>query len=200
MANRTDNFTRTDSSTALGTPSDAGSDWVAGRGTWGISSNKGYLVSDGGADNVNVAYLESSLADVEVQVTISGLGANFDVALCGRVEGADDYILLVCRGGGNIVELYKKVSAGNFVSLDTDSGTPLASVMKLVMNGSTLEGWVDGVIRVSASDSHNSTATSHGISQYTAVHATEIRYDDFSITSLAAAGGTGGNLLLLGVG
>src|SRR4051812_42221595 len=62
---RSDTFTRADSASSLGTPSDGGSAWATSD-TWGISTNRAY---NAGADAQSTAVLESSKSDVLVQAT-----------------------------------------------------------------------------------------------------------------------------------
>lgn len=184
MTNRTDNFNRADSNTALGTPSDGGSAWVAVSGTWGILSNAAYKVN---ADNVNQeAYLESSVSDVDVQVTIAS-GTTQGPSIVARLADDNNYLNFLWLTDGVSLQMYKDV-AGAFTQLgSTFTGTAAAGdVFKFTVNGSSLTAFLNGVSRITATDSAGSTNTKHGIRSFrniTIAHS----FDDFSITALGGA-------------
>jgi hypothetical protein len=93
VSNRTDNFDRADTTNNIGTPSDAGSAWTQSQGTWGIASNAGYESSAAGAQNI--AQLEASLADVDVQVTLSNVSAGADAGPVARFADTSNYLLWI---------------------------------------------------------------------------------------------------------
>lgn len=69
---------------------------------------------------------------------------------------------------------------------DSDAGDPPASfTIKLTVNGSDLEVWIDGVSQLTGSDSSITGHTRGGIGAYEP--AGQVRLDDFSVTDLAAA-------------
>jgi hypothetical protein len=179
MTNRTDNFNRADSTTALGTPSDSGSNWVALTGTWGIGTNKGYPVSVSGE---GVAYLESSIADCDVQVTTPVVSNDCGIQ-CRVVDASNMIIGWVAASTG--WRIYKLV-AGTYTQLgSTASGTPANNdVLKMNMSGNSLTFYANGVSKVAVSDSAHNTATKHGLRSY---NTTSVTFDDFSITALAAS-------------
>lgn len=182
MTNRTDNFNRADSATALGTPSDAGSNWVAQSGTWGIASNRGYLATaSGGQEN---AVLESSVADVDIQVTAPVVGV--DGGVIARAADNSNYIVGTFGSGGSM-RLFKNV-ADSFTQLGaTFNGTVSnGDVFKLSADSSdALTFYQNGNSRVSATDGAGSTNTKHGIRS----HGDASTFDDFSITEIGAGGG-----------
>ncbi|MGZ4663580.1 MAG: hypothetical protein ACXV5Q_00640 [Frankiaceae bacterium] len=70
---RSDTFNRTDSSSALGTPSDAGTGYtIINPGAFGISSNKAYMpaVSAG----VSLAWLETGATTFDLTMTVARTG------------------------------------------------------------------------------------------------------------------------------
>lgn len=183
MANRSDNFNRTDSSSAMGTPSDAGSDWVALTGTWGIASNRGYCATDSG-DNQNSAVLESSASDVDVEVTCTT--GNNDQGIILRATDASNYILLRHGTDGSVI-FYKR-EAGTFTSFASTSGVSQSNgdVIKATASGNDFELFVNGVSALTGTSSFNNTATKHGLRVYSS---TTPRWEDFSITDTGGGGG-----------
>jgi hypothetical protein len=188
VANRTDNFNRADSSAALGTPSDGGSAWVSqfsGGGVgWGISGNKGYDQYDAGG--TGIATLDSSSADTTVQATLSAVGN--EIGLVARFSDTSNYLFIRARSSDGYT-LFKRV-AGSATSLGNYAGTPAnGDVLALVMSGSSLTVQVNGVSRITATDSFNNTATLHGLWAFNA-YTTSARWDDFSITDPGGGGAT----------
>ena len=192
MTDRTDNFNRADSST-LGTPSDAGSDWVAqtASNAWGIVSN---TARENGGANQSTAVLESSVADVQVQSTLTVISG--DSGLVARSVNDSNYILLAIRNAGtNRMQIFKRV-AGSFTSLATYTTAVSAGVPFRLDTDSAdlLAGYENGTLRLSATDTAGSTNTQHGM-RNGALTDTTGRWDDFSITEIGGAGG-GATLLM----
>lgn len=188
MTNRTDAFTRADSITALGTPTDAGSAWVAAAGTWGISSNTGYKVATSSV--FETAYLEASVTDVEVQATLSVLGTVKIGGLTARVASDTDFLLgYVDNSGANTnAYVYKKV-ANTFTQLATSAAVTVAAndVMKLrIDSANQLTFYQNGVSIVTGNDSAGSTNTKGGLMGYAAGIGGAMQFDDFSITAIAS--------------
>lgn len=181
MTDRADDFNRADSTSSLGTPSDGGSSWVAAAGTWGINSNRGYLATSSGGQET--AYLESSVADVDVQVTLAVSGSDYGV--CARLTDASNNLIGI-RSGASDYRIYKRV-AGSFTQLGSTVAVTSANgdVMKFTANGSSLTLYQNGVSKVTATDSFNNTATKHGLRSNAD---TTTRFDDFSITGIGGGG------------
>lgn len=188
MTNRTDDFNRADSTTSLGTPSDAGSAWATASGTWGISSNAAYNVGAGTEAN---AYLESSVSAIEVQVTISTFGS--DCGVNARLADVNNLLLgLMTLGTG--IRLFKRVS-GTYTQLGSTYNGTLASgdVLKLrTDSANALTLYHNGTARVGpVTDAAGSTNTKHGIRAYAD---STSRFDTFSITGLSSDITINGNL------
>lgn len=178
--NRSDTFDRADTSSAIGTPSDAGSAWSQISGTWGIASNLAYESS---TQTQAICVLESSEANGDVQATASVIS---NCGIVARVSDDSNYILMEVQV--NQVRVFKKV-AGSFTQLgSTYSGTVSnGDVLKLSVDGSNnIIAHTNGTARVTTSDSHNSTATQHGIRSHLD---TSNRLNDFSFTGAGAATG-----------
>lgn len=180
MTNRTDNFNRADTTSAIGTPSDGGSAWTQQSGTWGISTNQGY---ESGAGSQTSAVLESSVANVDVQATINVAAA--DCGLIARAADDNNYLLLITSTVVGGFTIYKRV-AGSFTNIASASFTVSnGDVCKFEVDSSNLlQGFQNGVSKVSVTDSAGSTNTKHGIRSN---NVSTARFDDFSITALGAA-------------
>lgn len=183
MTNRTDNFTRADSSTSLGTPSDAGSAWVADSGTWGIASNKGYKQA---TDSVNeIASLDSGTSNIEVQATITA--STPAMGLCARVQDDANYILAQFVVSGYY--LFKKV-ANSFTLVDSNTGVTFTNgdTLKIRCDSANLvTAYQNGTPILSGTITEGSTNTKHGLESYLA-GAGFIQFDNFSITEIVSGG------------
>lgn len=183
MGNRTDNFTRADSTTTMNPPSDGGTNWVAPAGTtWGINTNAGFLAVS--ASQAVIA-LESSLANVDVQVTMKVVGT--DGGLVARL--ADDNNYLVLKIAGSALTLFKKV-ASVFTQIGDAGAITISNgdVIKLTCDSaSLLTVFQNGVSKFSVTDAAGSTNTQHGIRDNSD---TNNRFTVFSITDNTVTGDT----------
>lgn len=187
MTNRTDTFTRADSTTSIDSPSDGGSGYTA-TGTWGIKSNTGYYVSAGGAYAPCV--LEASVASVDVQVTISVFPAIAAGGPLVRYSNSTNFIHANVNTATNWQ--IQKCVAGSFTQIgSTYVGTISAGdVLKLSVDSSNnLTAYQNGVSRITGNDSAGSANTKHGFDDYRA-GANSLQFDDLSITAAAAGGRT----------
>jgi hypothetical protein len=179
LSNRTDDFNRANSTSAMGTPSDAGSDWVAHTGTWGIiSTSLGYTVSN----TVHAAAtLESSESDVDVEVTIQTVSAGVGMGLIGRFADTSNYLYFQYETGGTKFTLWKVVTNTHTkIGGDVVQTLNANDVMKLSMSGSALNCYVNDILVIGPiSDSAGSSNTKHGLRTY---QSSGTRFDDFSIT------------------
>lgn len=182
MANRADTFNRSDSSTALGTPSDGGSAWVVVAGTWGVISNTGYCPTDSGSQNI--AYLECSEADGTVAVDVTTLGF---AGITFRYSDSSNYWLLV-ESGGDLL-LYKNV-AGSFTQVGGTAFGVGTARYSVDLSGSSITVRANGgSALITGTDSHNSTATKHGLRTYSS---TAARFDNFDFTGTGGGGSSTG--------
>jgi hypothetical protein len=178
--NRIDNFNRADDTLAIGTPSDGGSAWVAemsGGDTWGIYQNTAYHV---GTIFPSIATLESSMSDVDVEVTISADYYNFGIAF--RVVDELNFLALYINSAQQT--LFKSVN-GVTTGIGTYSGSmATGDTFRVRANGSTLESYQNDVLRVSTTETFNQTATKHGLYNGDNPASAGTQYDAFSITGL----------------
>lgn len=187
MTNRVDNFNRADNASLMGSPSDGGSAWSAVQGTFGIVANTGY--DSGGFTQYNVAALESSVANVEVQVTLSTVGSGTAQGLSARLADISNFLWAAYIPGSGVV--IRKVVAGSETQLGSAAHTASnGDVLKFSVDGNTLNLYVNGVLKVGPiTESAGATNTKHGLFTYSENTA---RFDDFSITEIGGGGG-GGN-------
>lgn len=173
MSNRVDTFDRADNALGLGTPSDAGSDWVQiGSSFLTIVSNR-CLSATAGAE-----YLESSTSDIYNQLTI--ITKSTADGLFIRATDGSNYILMNTSGGQYYLWRYE---AAGYNLLDGPAGTAAdGDVWKLEGNGSALKGYINAVQILTGTDSFNLTATKHGIWS----NASGGIYDDYSCTDIGA--------------
>lgn len=181
MSNRSDNFNRADTISALNTPSDGGSDWVITTNGYQIHSNQCQVK----ATIDNIAYLESSISDCDIQYTIAFADSGQNLGISARVLDLSNAILGswgAASGNSTGVSIIR-FQAGGYTTLASDSaGVPATSdVMKLNCNGTSITLYQNGSSRLNTTSSFDQTETKHGIFSY---NDNTSLVDDFSITAL----------------
>lgn len=180
MTNRSDDFNRTGST--LGTPSDAGSDWVQPGGyLWATSAGQ---ARNTGGEAASIVFLESGISDCDVQVTIAvvgtfyGLGARY-------VDAANN---LLVQATASAWSLYEQV-AGGYNLLGSYSAVAPANndVLRLNMNGTALAVYINGASRITATSANFTSSTKHGLRTS---GDTTARFSAFSIAALGGGGPT----------
>lgn len=154
---QSDTFNRANNASVLGTPSDSGAAWEVLFGAFGILDNKAYQPST----LSSVAVRQFTSANVEISVQLYGPGEN--VGIIGRAADFNNFIVLVFTP--SILSIYKKV-AGSFTLLGTSITLSVASGAKITLRmtaDNRLEGLLEGVSVVSASDAAGSGNTKHGL-------------------------------------
>jgi hypothetical protein len=173
MATITDDFNRADS-TSLG----AG--WVEVSGDWSIISSR---LSSGNAGGTIILRAAGAMAssDHSVQVTIAATAAvSHGVWARGNSNISQGYLW---RNDGTSWNLFSVVG-GSFSSIGSYAAAAVAGdVAKLEVVGSTIKGYVNGVVRVSVTDTNVATGTSVGIR---AESVSALRFDDFAAADVAS--------------
>jgi hypothetical protein len=167
MTTFTDNFNRADSS-------NLGSGWTEVSGDWSISGNR---LSPGSAGGVVLAAIANPLAtnDNYAQVTIASTAAVSHGVWCrGSSTLTSGYLW---RNNGTTWDLFWVVG-GSFTVIGTyTAAAAVNDVARVQAVGTTIKGFVNGVERVSVTDTAVSTGTYAGIrSESTA----SVLFDDFS--------------------
>jgi hypothetical protein len=170
-----DSFNRADSTTALGT-ADTGQIWSALSGVWGISSNQAYWITG----NPSLHVVESGQSDVQISLDSIVTGSSICGAIGFRATDASNYWFFRNNAGTN--NLYKVV--GGTATLVSSLAYALSAgtyTFKVVANGSTIECYINGILQFTATDTHNQTATKHGVRNHAT---TTARFDNFLVQSL----------------
>lgn len=166
MATFTDDFNR-----ANGAP---GANWVDSSGLWTIVSNQ---LSSGTAGGTIIIRAATAMAtnDNSAQVTIAATGAVSHGVWCrGNSTFTSGYLW---RNDGTSWNLFSNVG-GSFTSIGSFAGAAVAGdVAKVQAAGSTIKGFVNGVQRVSVTDTAVTTGTSVGLR---AESSNLLRFDDFT--------------------
>lgn len=188
MTNRADNFNRANNSSAVGTPSDAGSDWVELTSNCGILSNGIY--GAGGAAT-NLSYLETSESDGTVEITIGGAsGGNYGLVF--RLSDASNYWVFRLLPAIDLFQL-GDFQAGSFTERDSAAQNPVAAdVISVVFSGTSISAKVNGIEVCSFTSSFNQSATKVGFVTYGDIG--EL-CDNFSFTGGGGGGATRGFLV-----
>ncbi len=155
---------------------------VGGGRTFGINSNRAYDDWDSGGHLA--ATLDCGESDGDIQVTLATFADQMGLAF--RLSGDNDFLFLAAYSGSGY-SLYERVG-GSSSSLGTYVTTPASGdVIKVTFSGSSLEVFVNGVSRFTATSSFNLTKTEHGLWAYGA-SGTAARWDDFSFTGSGGGG------------
>lgn len=167
MAAFTDDFNRADST-------NLGANWVEVSGDWSIVSNQ---LSSGSAGGTIILRAAGAMAtnDHYAQVTIAATTAASHGVWCrGNSNISQGYLW---RNDGTSWNLFSVVG-GSFTSIGSFAGAAAnGDVAKVQAVGSTIKGFVNGVQRVSVTDTNVPTGTSVGLrSESTSA----LRFDDFS--------------------
>ena len=157
----TDDFTRADSSSSLGTAT-TGEVWTAHSGTWGISSNKAYCATRSGD---SVATINAARSDLTLEVSYTP-GASSDSGIVFRATDNNNYLLCLCTVSSGI-SLWQRV-AGTYTQLSNSGagGSFTAGVsyqVKVVAASTSIITYKDGVQTLSHTTSQFVTGTRVGL-------------------------------------
>jgi hypothetical protein len=182
MANVVDSFDRAVNTGSLGT-ADSGQTWSNFGGGWlGINAS-GQAQTNGSNTNAG-SIVDAGSANVEVEATIVEDWDTFPYGFC--VRYVDDLNFLDAQTFGSKLYIRKIVAGANTDICNSAVLTWAAGdIVKIVVNGSSLEGYHNGVLVCSGTDSTHSTGTSHGL-----LARGGAKYDDFSVTDLDLGGNT----------
>lgn len=169
-----DDYNRADSATTLNTSS-SGHAWTALAGTWGITSNAGYLPS--GA-NESVAYLEASDADVTIEVKCTGTSLSRQ-GLAFRVVDINNFLIWYFIGGN--IQCWKQVANGWTQIASAAVTAAQNDIIKVVLSGTSIDLYHNGSLKASITESAHQTATKHGM-YWEVGGSAAVRWDDFSVT------------------
>jgi len=173
MTSFTDDFNRADSS-------DLGAGWVEVSGDWSIVSNQ---LSPGALGGTIILRAATAMAsdDNSAQITIAATASASQGVWCrGNANISNGYLW---RNNGTSWDLFSVVG-GSFTSIGTYAAAAApGDVAKVQAVGSTIKAFVNGVERVSVTDTGVTTGTSVGV-RSESVGA--LRYDNFTGADVTA--------------
>lgn len=173
MTSFTDDFNRADST-------DLGAGWVEVSGDWSIVSNQ---LSPGAAGGTIILRAAGAMAssDHSAQVTIAATTAASQGVWCrGNANITNGYLW---RNNGTSWDLFSVVG-GSFTVIGTyATAAAPGDVAKVQAVGSTIKGYVNGLERVSVTDTGVATGTSVGIRSESSG---ALRFDDFAAADVTA--------------
>jgi hypothetical protein len=164
----TDDFNRAD-----GAP---GATWVDSSGLWTIVSQQ---LSSGTAGGTIIIRAATAMAtsDNSAQVTIAATGAVSHGVFCRANTGSGFTGGYLWRNDGTSWNLFSNVGS-SFTSLGSFAGAAVAGdVAKITAVGSTITGYVNGVARVTVTNTAVATGTGVGLR---AESSSVLRFDDFA--------------------
>lgn len=178
MTSFSDAFGRADST-------DLGPGWVEVSGEWSIVSQQLSPGAAGGTIILRAAAAMDS-SDHYAQVTIAATTTASQGVWCrGNANISSGYLW---RNDGSSWDLFSVVG-GSFTVIGTYAAAAApGDVARVQAVGSTIKGYVNGVQRVSVTDTGVTTGTSVGIRSESA---SAIRYDDFSAADVSAGAALG---------
>lgn len=137
-----------------------------GSGEFTISSDKVYLAS--GDAGYNTDWIDSGLADGTVECNIK-IGLTVANGLIVRASAGNDNLEIILDAVNDRVRLYSNTN-GSRVGLKTETGVTLDTTstyaVKVVLNGSAVEIYINGVLKLSHTTTHNQTDTGVGFWQW----------------------------------
>jgi hypothetical protein len=173
VASFSDDFNRANST-------DLGAGWVEVSGDWSIVSSQ---LSPGAAGGTIILRAAGAMAssDHYAQVTIAAATAASQGVWCrGNSNISQGYLW---RNNGTSWDLFSVVG-GSFTIIGTYAAAAASGdIAKIQAVGSTIKGFVNGIERVSTTNSAVTTGTSVGIRSDSAG---AIRYDDFTAADVTA--------------
>ncbi|MEV6014774.1 hypothetical protein [Streptomyces sp. NPDC051997] len=174
MTSFSDSFDRTNST-------DLGASWVEVSGDWSIVSNQ---LSPGAAGGTIILRAAGAMAsnDHYAQVTIAATtAASHGLWIRGNSNISSGYLF---RNDGSTWDLFSVIGGSFSVIGSYAAAAAPGDVVKVQAVGSTVKAFVNGIERISVTDTGVSSGTSVGLrSESTSA----IRFDDFSAADISAS-------------
>lgn len=178
----TDNFNRADSAT-LGSSSEGWSWSEQGSGNWDIDTN---TAESQALDSVARADADLSSANHAVQASVTAQVATSNPGVLARFSASvsNTYYMWRDSNDGNVQQLFKRVT-GTFTQIGSNvAGTPAPPfTLRLTVSGSSLEGLLDGVSKITQTD----TAITGNVRTGLRDNVLGTKLDNFSADDLAVA-------------
>lgn len=172
-----DVFNRADNASSMGN-ANTGQAWTATRGTWGIRSNQAYCPTIPASPN-------NAFATVDPLTPNVGMSFDIDYTATSQLGGVmrltNDTNYLYFRLISTDIKLLKNV-AGTVTQIGIYSFTPVAGTkykIKVLCAGDLIKVFIDGIERISVSESFNNTATIHGL--FAQISQADGNFDNFLV-------------------
>ena len=142
---------------------EAGGPWTVRSGTPQIEANRLKDTAPGG----DARYTQQSLrSDGSLRVTLRSSVIDGSTGFGILFREADDQSALLCQlEGGVNLKMYRRTAGGGYTQIGIAGFTPVADTdyrMRLELAGSSLEAYIDDVLKLTVSESTNQSATRHG--------------------------------------
>src|SRR5215813_9252387 len=166
------------------------SGWAKSSGTWAVvtDGSLAYRQSGTSADS-NARNGSPSWTNISVQARVKPIafnGADRYVGVMTRVVNSNHYYFLALQNGNRL--LLGKRAGSSPITLATKSftfSTGTFYTLRIDANGSTLNGYVNGALQLTASDSEFTAGIIGGATFFASAS-----FDDFLVTSIGGGGGT----------
>lgn len=159
----TDTFTRSDSS-SLGT-TETGQTWVPYVGaTWAIASGAAKS-----STNDSAAAVESGMSDVDISLDVLDVTSAKSGGIVFRLIDGNQFVMWkLVEGGSNIIFISKSgassyTTLATIVSANRIVGT---NTLRVVAQGTSLKGYLNGVLQTTISSAQFQAATKHGMTDH----------------------------------
>lgn len=202
-----DNFTDTGGTTLASHVPGTGTSWTALTGT-GLSGNMqidtGGTYARNGTSGITAYTADATYpqADYTVTGTIVRPGSPFGDTFAVMGRAADGNNFYGFRNNATTWQIWTRIAGANTAVGTTFSAAPAnGDIFTLEMIGSTLNGYVNSVLRCTATNSSLTAAGKGGLWWNAVNDQTGVGIDNFSVAYTAAGGSSGaGGMLLTGVG
>ncbi len=167
-----DTFNRANNNLSVSPTTSSGHTWIGENG--GAVVNNNALIVGGGAAPI-AASIQASAADVTIQITlVSGNGSS---GIAARLTDYNNCFLLFATSG--TYTAIKREAGVNTTLLTFSPGATNGDVLKIVTSGTSIQFYVNNVLKHTETSSFNQTATKHGV--FFTSNISTCRFDNFSI-------------------
>jgi fibronectin type 3 domain-containing protein len=163
--------------------------WTRSSGTWAIVTDGSLAYRQSGTSSDSNSRTGSSLwTNISIQARVKPIafnGADRYVGVMTRVVNSNHYYFLALQNGNRL--LLGKRAGSSPITLATKSftfSTGTFYTLRIDANGSSLSGYVNGTLQLTASDSEFASGIIGGATYFASAS-----FDDFLVTSIGGGGG-----------
>jgi Pel9A-like, right handed beta helix region/Fibronectin type III domain len=163
--------------------------WTRSSGTWAIVTDGSLAYRQSGTSSDSNSRTGSSLwTNISIQARVKPIafnGADRYVGVMTRVVNSNHYYFLALQNGNRL--LLGKRAGSSPITLATKSftfSTGTFYTLRIDANGSSLSGYVNGTLQLTASDSEFTSGIIGGATYFASAS-----FDDFLVTSIGGGGG-----------